>query len=171
MKTLEKIQIGGVFGYTHIRNGKIIDEWDEHNLLPLAARNFVNDSLFGLVAPVNPLFIGLFSNSYSPQNDDLYTHIGSRYTELTSEYDEVSRVLFEPGPSVNGVLSNSAKRALFTFNAPASVAGGMLVSNATKGDSAAASAIMLAGSRHPITRDMQTLDELLVSYVFTTTST
>lgn len=165
-----KMKFGGKFQYEHYRNGKPIETWEDPNLAPEAARNHILDVILNGVTAINPWYIGLYSNAYTPQTDDLYSHIGTRFTEI-EDYSETTRREYTPdGLADAGIVTNEAARALFTFTANITVNGGFFVSNNTKGDSAAAGAIMLAASQHTPARPMIIGDELLVRYVYTATS-
>lgn len=161
---------GGKFQYEHRRNGKVIEVWEDPNLAPEAARNHILDVVLSGATAINPWYIGLYSNAYTPQEDDLYSHIGVRFTEIEA-YSEVTRPAYvADGLADAGIVTNEAARSLFTFTQNVTVNGGFFVSNNTKGDNAAAGAIMLAASQHTPARSMIIGDELLVRYVYTATS-
>lgn len=164
------LKAGGIFTFEQFRNGKIIDEWGQENLVPEIGINKLLDTSIGGVTAITPWYIALFSNVYTPQSDDLYEHIGVRYTEVTA-YNETTRPVYSlDGLADAGLLSNSNDRALFTFNADQNVSGGLIVSANAKGDNAAAGAILLAASAHSPARGMLAGDELLVKYEFQMTS-
>lgn len=164
--------MGGVFEYELRRNGVIIDTWDEHNLIPNAGLDHNNNVVLDDATRVTEWHIGLYSNTYAPQADDLYTHIGSRFTEIQAEYSEATRPAFVPDAagSVGGVLANAVSRSLFTFTSDATVAGAIFVSDSEKGDSVTPGAVLFAASAHTPSRSIRSGDELLVKYTFTGTS-
>lgn len=165
IENIEKLKIGGVFSFELRREGKIIDAWKEFNLVPTAGLNHFNDVVLGNASAISNWYIGLYSNAYTPQADDLYVHIGTRFTEINAEYDEVTRPSWvKDGVSAAGLMSNSASRAVFTFNQSAVVNGGLFVSVNTKGDGT--SGMLLASSLHSPARNVVAGDELLVRYNF-----
>ena len=165
----ELTKLGGKFSFELKREGQIIDAWENFNLVPTAGLNHFNDTTLGGGIGISNWYLSLYSNAYTPQADDLYTHIGTRFTELVAEYDEPVRPTWiKDGVSSNGLMTNSGNRATFTFNQPATVSGGMFVSVNTKGDNT--SGLLLASSLHAPARSVVDGDELLVKYEFQATS-
>ena len=163
-------KIGGIFTFELYRKGKMIDKWEHFNLVPTLALNHFNDTVLGGGTAIANWYITLYSNAYTPQDDDAYIHIGTRFTELNAEYDEVTRPVWtKDGASATGLMSNSAARATFTFNQAATVNGGLFVSVNTKGDNT--SGMLLAASLHSPARSVIDNDELLVKYDFQQSST
>lgn len=163
---ISKTTHGGIFTYELRRKGEIIDIWDLGNRVPTLALDYINDSSIGNQTAIAAWYIMLFSNAYTPQADDAYTHIGTRFTEVTTVYDEATRPVYTlNGVSAAGLISNSSSRATFTFNAPGTINGACMVSNSTKGDNGAGP-VMLAASAHSPARSVIALDELLVKYEF-----
>lgn len=164
-----KKETGGIFTFYHKRDGVIIDTWEQHNIVPEAALDYINNSSLRGATAISVFYIALFSNAYTPQSDDLYSHIGTRFDELDAEYDEVTRPVWTTdGPSAVGVVTNSASRAVFTFNQSATVSGGLLVSNNVKSDNT--SGTLIASTAHIPARAVIAADQLLVLYSITSTS-
>lgn len=173
MKATTTAQVGGIFYFEHRRQGKTIGSWETPNLVPTAGLNHTLDTTLGSGTPttVGTWYIGVYSNTYTPQADDVYTHIGTRFTEITTAYDEATRETYVPdGASASGLVTNSTSRATFTFNSSVNVSGAIFVSSNIKGDNAASAAVLLAASAHSPARAMISGDELLVKYEFQGTS-
>jgi hypothetical protein len=164
-----KVSRGGIFTFELRRDGELIDIWDFHNLVPTAGLNYLNDAGIGGGSQISSWYIGLYSNAYTPQADDVYTHIGTRFTEITTAYDETTRPAWtKDGASSSGLMTNSSSRATFTFNTSATVNGAIFVSNNVKGDNT--SGTLLAASLHTPARSVVNGDELLVKYEFQASS-
>ena len=164
---LEKGVVGGVFTFEHRRAGEVIDTWKENNIVPQEGLNHLLNVNFNGKTAVGTWYIGLYSNTYTPLDDDVYTDIGTTFTEINADYDEATRPAYVPdGDATVKLMTNDASRAVFTFNASATVAGAIFVSSNIKGDNAAANAVLMAASAHSPSRSMLSLDELLVKYSF-----
>jgi len=164
---------GGVFSFAHYRDGKIIGNWDipvAPNLMPLISRQQIQDQLYNSGSNLTN-YLTLFSNNYTPQADDAYSHIGTRYTEITT-YTAGTR----PAWTTNGaadssaIVSNSSSPAVFVFNASATIYGAMWVTSSVKGDNTSGvlrAAAKLAAPRTGIISG----DEIHVVYTNQATST
>ncbi len=165
----EKTGFGGVFEFEHRRDGETLEIWKQGNLvLDLGINHFLDTELGGST-PITAWYIGLYSNTYTPQAADTYSEIGSTFTELNAHYDESTRPVWtKNGVAAAKVMTNSSSRATFTFNQAATVSGAMFVSSSVKGDNSAG--LMSAASAQSPARTMANLDELLVTYSFTGSS-
>lgn len=167
MNTNENPTLGGVFTFEHRRNGEVIDTWDQHNLVLDAGLNHILDVTFHGTTAVSPWYIGLYSNTYTPLAGDLSSDLGTSYTQITTAYDEATRPEYEEAAAAAKVTTNVLNRATFTFNTTATVAGAFLISDSVKTN---ATGTMIAASAHSPSRSMLALDELLVKYEFTGSS-
>lgn len=98
---------------------------------PTEGLNLTNDILFANI----PLYIGLFSgNTFAPSLADTAASIVGDAEEIM-DYAELTRPLFNISGNVsaNGVISNSANPATFTFTNNVTVYGAFLSTNPTKG--------------------------------------
>jgi len=162
-------KLAGVFTYELRRNGKIIDTWEQPNIVPTVGLNHFNDVVLNGASAYGTWYIGLYLNAYTPVAANVYGDIGTLFTEITGNYDEADRPPYIPdGAAVAGVTSNSASRATFTFNASDTVNGALFVSGSGKGINTGG--ILLAASAHVPARSVIAGDELLVKYEFSGTS-
>ena len=67
----KNLKIGGVFTYSHIRDGKIIDTWEEPNIVVNEGLDYTLDSAFSAGTPITAWYLGLFKNNYTPQATDV----------------------------------------------------------------------------------------------------
>jgi len=93
--------------------------------------NCLSDVRDGLAAMPTNYYIGLFSGDYTPVLTETGATIATSATELLTEYDEATRVLYVPGAggAVAGVNSNTASKAVFTFNATVDVWGCFVIAD------------------------------------------
>lgn len=94
--------------------------------------DYFNDVRLGVIPAVD-LYIALFEANRDPELTDTAATFPSAALEITTEVAEATRVLFVPSASVNGISSNSASPAVFTFNNTITVVGGALFTASAKG--------------------------------------
>lgn len=82
----------------------------------------------GLVSPA--WYVGLKAAGAISAGDTMVSHAG--WAESTP-YSNATRPAFTPGTIAGGSVDNSASKAVFNVNATATVAGGFLTSDSTKG--------------------------------------
>ena len=164
------LKIGGVFTYNHIRDGEVIDTWQEPNIVVDEGLNYTLDSAFSAATPITAWYIALFQNNYTPIAANVAaTFFGAGVAnEVTTAYNEATRPAWtEAGVSAK-TITNSASPATFTFNTTASVYGAALVSTNTK---AGGTGKLAAASKFGSVRSMLSLDVLTVTYTLTVSST
>jgi hypothetical protein len=165
----QDFKIGGVFTYNHIRDGKIIDTWEENNLVVNEGLNYALDSAFSGGAAITAWYIGLFKNNYAPQASDVastFSGVGVA-NEATTEYTPGTRPAWVEAGVTSQVITNSASPAVFTFASDINIYGAFLTSVATK---ASTSGKLSAASKFTSVRSMLTSDVLNVIYTLTISS-
>ena len=60
------IGLGGVFKGQHIRDGKVIDEWEDPNLVVNEGLNHVLNTVFHGGTPITTWYLGIFEGNYTP---------------------------------------------------------------------------------------------------------
>ena len=166
----QKLKVGGIFRFQHIRDGKVIDEWQEKNIVPDEGLAYIlGTSLDGATTPVEAgWFVGLFSGNYTPLNTDTAANISANSSETTTAYSEANRVDWVQAGVTANLIGNSASVAVFTFVDPSTnVYGGFLVSSNVKGGTAG---VLAAASRFDTLRVMLANDKLNVTYEITAAS-
>lgn len=120
----------------HIRNGKVIDRWVDHNMCTNEGLTDMLNVHFGGGTQKTTWYIALVESNTAEGLTKTYASPG--YTECTA-YDEAARVEFDETVASN-IASNTLSPATFTFNDSKTIYGGSIVSYATKGDTAQAGA-------------------------------
>ena len=160
----QKFKVGGVFSFSHIRDGKVIDTWEQPNIVVDAGLNYILDAALSGATTSTTHYIGLFSNNYTPIATTAITDL----TEVTTKYNETVRPTWNEGGAVSKTISNSASVATFTFNLPENIYGAFLTNINTKGSTAGR---LIAASRFASVRSMLALDVLQVTYSLSISST
>lgn len=127
----DAVRFGFVFHFELLEEGRLVSEWYEHNLVPLAGLNYMAQAMFGDTSPIGTFYVGLFENNYLPVASALASDLPSSIGEFVG-YSETARPLWSR-VNTNGLISNAANRALFTSTQNKRIYGGFLVSSAEKG--------------------------------------
>ena len=119
----------GVFHMEHYdRKGRLKDAWESENLITTQGLNAWLDIMFNGSTQIATWYIALFESNYTPLPGDTYAVPG--YTECTA-YDEATRPEFVEAAASGGVMTSSANKATFTFNATKTIYGAALVGGGT----------------------------------------
>jgi hypothetical protein len=162
----QELLIGGKFIGTLIRNGKVIDEFEDCNLVVNEGLNSINDIYFHATAQITQWYLGVFEANYTPVSTVTAATIASASTECTA-YASSTRPTYDEAASASQVTTNAASRASFVFNASKTIYGGFLVSNSVKGGT---SGTLFAAAAFSASKGVVSGDELLLTYAFTSTS-
>ncbi len=166
-KLVSKARVGGVFQCSIIRDGKVIDKWEDHNIVVNQGLNLLLNNALAGVAAQTSWYIGIFSGNYTPALTDTGATIASNSTE-SAAYTSTTRPAWTPpsGGTSNQTISNSASPASFTMNASVTIYGAFLVSsnviNGTAGD-------LMAASQFSAARALLSGDVLNVTYALSAT--
>jgi len=136
-----KMALGSVWRWEHFRkfNGVHckIDEWEVPNIMTDEGINYILDAALSGLTPITTWYCTVFENDYTPLATNTYATPG--YTECTA-YDEATRPQWSEAGVSSKVITNSASKATFTFNATKTIYGGALVGGGsaptTKADTA-----------------------------------
>lgn len=161
-----QLALGGVFTGQIIRNGKIIEEFEDHNLAVNEGLNHILNVQFAGTTQVNPWYIGVFEGNYTPVATVTAATITSASTECTA-YAATTRVSYVPATASGQSITNSASRASFVFNATKTIYGAFLVSASAK---SATSGILFSAARFSSSKNVDSGDELLLTYTFNASS-
>jgi len=161
-----KLRVGGVFHCQHVRNGEVIDEWDQPNLVVNEGLDKLLSVMFNAGTQISTWYLGLFEGNYTPTSTVTAATIAADATECTA-YDEAARPEYNEAAPSSQSITNSANRATFTFNASKSVYGAFLISNNTKGGS---TGTLFSAARFSSSKSVVSSDELLLTYTFTAAS-
>ncbi|UYZ85329.1 hypothetical protein MTZ49_07220 [Entomomonas sp. E2T0] len=132
---LDRIVLDGFVWQSTVydKQGNIVDQWEEHNLIPNEGVAFLMRSPFGDAQPVSNFYCGIFKGNYLPTAASKATDIPN-IGEVTS-YQEVSRPLWNKVFDGSNTFSNSSNPAIFTFTEEQTINGYFLVSSDIKGSS------------------------------------
>ena len=153
-------EVGGVFEFELVRDGKVIDKWSDHNLVTNEGLNDLLQVYLGNGTQKATWYVGLFEGNYTPVATVTAATIASAATECVA-YDEATRPEWVEAAAASQQITNTASKATFTINATKTVYGAFLVSDSTKGGTAG---VLFAASRFSTARALIDDDQLLVTY-------
>src|SRR5574343_2078399 len=156
----DTIRVGGYFLGQHVRNGEVIDEWEDHNLVVNEGLNAALNIMFHGTTQITTWYIGVFEGNYTPVSTVTAATITSASTECTA-YDEATRQAYDEAAASSQSITNSASRATFTFNATKTIYGAFLVSNSTKSGT---TGTLDAAARFGTAKSVVDDDQLLLTY-------
>lgn len=159
----QQLQVGGRFLCEHVRDGEVIDVWDDHNLVVNEGLNALLDIMFHGSTQITTWYLGLFEGNYTPVAGLTAATVASAATECTA-YDESTRQAFDEAAAASEAITNSASRATFTFNATKTIYGAFLISNSTKGGT---TGTLFSAARFGSAKSVVDDDQLLVTYTLT----
>lgn len=167
------LKIGGVFTYEHIRDGKIIDTWEQPNLIVDEGLNYVLNAGLSSGSKVAGMYVGVYANNYTPIAGNVMSTFPTAGValEVTTEISNATRPTwsaFTGAVTTTKSLTNSAAPAIFTFTASADVNGAFLSSTNTKGGT---TGTLVAASKFASTRSMINGDVLSIIYTVNISST
>lgn len=162
----QNLQLGGIFGFEHVRGGEIIDAWEEKNLVVDEGLNSLLDIMFHGVSQISTWYVALFEGNYTPVAGVTAATISAASTETTA-YDETTRVEYNEAAAASKSITNAANRATFTFNATKTIYGAFLISASAKN---ATTGKLFSAARFGSSKNMVDDDQLLVTYTFNAAS-
>lgn len=162
----QTLQIGGVYHGQIIRDGKVIDEFEDHNLVVDQGLNKLLDVMFNGSSQVNPWYLGLFEGNYTPVAGLTAATVVANATECIA-YDEATRPVYDEAAAAAKSTTNAASKATFTFNAAKTIYGAFLISDATKSGTAGT---LFSAARFATAKSVVASDQLLLTYTFTASS-
>lgn len=160
------IQMGGKYVGQIIRDGKIIEEFEDHNLVVNEGLNSVLGVYLYAATQITSWFIGVFEGNYTPVATVTAATITSASTESTA-YASLTRPAYVPAAPASQSITNSASRASFVFNATKTIYGAFLVSASAK---SATTGVLFSAARFSSSKNVESGDELLLTYTFSASS-
>ncbi len=149
-----------------IRDGKVIDEWEDENLVVNEGLNSLLSVYFNGGTQITTWYCGVFEGNYTPVATVTAATIASASTECTAYASATRPEWVEAAPSSQSI-TNSASRASFVFNASKTIYGAFLVSTSTKSGT---SGTLFSAARFSTSKAVVNTDELLLTYTFTAAS-
>lgn len=151
----------GRFNVIQIRDGKVIDVWDDFNVVTDEGLNYLLNAGLNGATQIDPWYVSLFESNYTPVGTETGGTLGGLLTECQA-YDETTRPAYDGATSSAQSVTNSASRAEFTINATKTVYGAILSSGNTKGVYTGSTVLALA--KFSVARAVVDNDILLVAY-------
>lgn len=149
-----------------IRNGEVIEEFTEYNLVTNEGLNSILNVYFMGSTQLTSWFMGCFEGNYTPVATLTAANIASASTECTA-YTSSTRPTFTPATATAQSITNAASRASFVFNATKTIYGAFVISNNTK---AGTTGTLFSAARFSTARPVESGDELLLTYTFNASS-
>lgn len=156
----------GRYRGTIIRDGEIVEEFEDKNIVTNEGLNATLGIMLGASAQITSWYLGLFTGNYTPVATDTAASLPGNATEATG-YTASSRPQWQPGAASGQAISNSASRATFTFNATQTLYGGFLVSSAVIGGTTGTS---FSAAQFATPKNVVNADQLLLTYTFSAAS-
>jgi hypothetical protein len=162
----ERTFIGGSFHGQIIREGKVIDEWDCHNLVVNQGLDTLLGVMFTGVSQITSWFLGVFSGNYTPVAGDTAATFPGSATE-SSAYTSGTRLAFTAVEATQAV-GNAASVATFTMNAGVTLYGAFLSSSSVKGGTGG---VLFSAAQFGAPKVLVNTDQCLLTYNFAASST
>lgn len=162
-----KVKFRGVYHGKIIRAGKVIDEFEEDNLVVNQGLDYVLSTALGAGSQLSTWYLGIFSGNYTPVSTDTASSIAGNSTESTA-YTATTRPQWQNGAEGTQAISNSnGTVATFTFNGTTTIYGAFLVSSNTKSGT---SGTLFSAAQFASSKSVVSSDQLLLTYSFTAAS-
>lgn len=160
------MKVGGIFKFEQIRNGKVIDTWEEKNLIVNEGLNDLLQVHLGAGTQKPSWYVAIFEGNYTPLAADTAAVIAANSTESIA-YAEATRPLWDEAAASSQQISNTAAKATFSINATKTIYGAFLISDSAKSGTAGS---LFAASKFAVSRSVVDQDQLLVTYTVQATS-
>ena len=116
------------WSWQHIRNGKIIDEWTDRNVVTDEGLTYLLDVGFKDGTKIASWYLATFESDTTPDGSETYAV--PVYTECTA-IDEATRPACTLGSISSQSVDNSASKATFTYSGTKTIYGAALVGGGT----------------------------------------
>ena len=155
----------GIYSFELVRDGEVIDAWDETNIVVNGGLDYILDSALSNGTSYATHYVVLFSNNYTP----IATTVITDLTQVTTKVTESVRPTWTEAGVTSQSITNTASPAAFTFNASETIYGaGLVHGSSTKGDTASTS--LMSASKFTSSRAVISGDILNVTYTLTISS-
>jgi len=126
-----KVTASGEYHIQIIRDGKIVDEFIEKNIVVDEGLNHMLNVAFNGSPQVTTWYVGIFEGNYTPVAGDTAATFPASATECTA-YTEAARQEFVEAASTAKSITNGASKASFSMNATKTVYGCFITSASGK---------------------------------------
>lgn len=164
----KKHKIIGIGRYSGkiIRQGRIIHEWEDENLVVNEGLNDLLNTYFNNGSQISSWFLGVFQGNYTPVATDTAATIASNSTECSSYTNATRPAWTNAAPSAQAI-TNSGSPATFTFNASQTIYGAFLISNSAIGGTGGK---LFSAAQFGTSKSVVSTDQLLLTYSFSASS-
>lgn len=162
-----RIPVGTLWEFEHFRKGKLIDQWQQGNVTTDEGLDAFLDIMFHGSTQITTWYMCTFEDDYTPLITNTYAVPG--YTECEA-IGEATRPAFVEAAASSKVMTNSASKATFTYNATKDIYGAALVGGGTDGDTkgdAAGGGTLFASSAFDTSKSVVNTDVLLITCTIT----
>lgn len=149
-----------------IRNGEVVDEFVEKNLVVNEGLNNMLDVMFHAGTQTTTWYVGLFGNNYTPTATLTAATVTATAGEVTG-YSSSTRPEFVEAAASSQSITNSASRASFVFTADDDIYGAFLVSTSAKNGT---TGTLFSAARFSAFKSVVIGDELLLTYTLSAAS-
>ena len=167
IKLNPRIPVGTLWEFEHFRKGRLIDQWQQGNVNTNEGLNGFLDVMFHDATKIATWYMCTFEDDYTPLITNTYAVPG--YTECTA-ITEGTRPAFNEAAASSKVITNSANKATFTFNATKTIYGAALVGGGTDGNTkgnTAGGGTLFCSSKFGASKSVVNTDVLLVTCTIT----
>lgn len=161
--------LNGKYSFEHIRNGVVIDAWEDNNLIPLEGLNFIMNVLTqAATSKINTWYVGIGTGNYTVASTDTGANIvGAGRANESSAYAEATRPALVLPAATTGAVTNAASKATFTANAGITVTNAFVLSTSPKAD---ATGTLISSLKLGTSKSLESGDKLVVTFTLTATS-
>lgn len=170
MNTIKSIAgLSGKYHFDHVRDGVVIDSWDEENIVPLEGLNFILNVLSQAgTTKINTWYMAIGTGAYTAASTDTGANIvGAGRANETSAYAEATRQALVLPASTSAALTNSASKAVFTANAGITVTNAFVVSTSPKAD---VTGTLISSLKLTVSKALVSGDQLVATFTLSATS-
>lgn len=147
-----------------IREGKVIDEWEDNNVVTNEGINSILNVYFGGATQITAWYLGLFGGNYTPVATDTAATFSTSASESTIYTASTRQAWVAPSGGASGQsTTNTASRAAFTFNAAGTIYGAFLQSSAVI---SGLTGVLVSAAQFSSPKTVAVNDQLLLSYTF-----
>ena len=162
----EKLIVAGKYHGKLIREGRLIDEFEDDNLVVNQGLNSLLNIMFNGSTQITSWYMGIFQGNYTPVAGDTASTIASNSTEC-SAYTAGTRPTWTPAAASSQSISNSGSPATFTFNASNTIYGAFLISSNVINGTAGT---LFSGAQFASAKSVVSGDQLVLTYTFNASS-
>lgn len=164
---LQGVGITSLWEWEHFRDGKLFDEWKDHNIVTDEGLDALLDIMFHASTQLTTWYVLIFETDTTPAAGTTYAV--PVWTE-SAAYGEGTRPAYTEAAASSQSMTNSANKAVFTMNATKTIYGAGLVGGGTDADTksdAAGGGTLYCASQFAAAKSVVNTDVLNVTITLT----